>query len=111
MPPTEDPIQSPARPELSVDLRYSVVLTGVSGERLRVAVEIRDLRPELSPAAALELIDAAPSTVRFDLNWWDAKSVAAKLRFAGGIAEIRDPDGEFVYEHYRPPRESKPYPG
>lgn len=108
---TENPDANIARPELSVDMRYSVVLTGVSSERLRVAVEIRDLRPDLSPAAALKLIDAAPSLVRGDLNWWDAKSVVARLRGAGGIAEIHDPDGEYVYEHYRPPREPKPYPG
>jgi|SRR5215469_3273590 len=93
---------------------FSVVVTGVIGDWKPLAALLRQENPGLTPDAARTLLQNLPLMFRDGLEREAAFNLARKLRDARGVVEVRDADGQFVYEHYvevDPRRQPKPYPG
>jgi hypothetical protein len=93
---------------------FAVVVTGIIADWKPLAVLLRQENPDLTSAAARALVQNLPLKFRDGLEREAAFNLARKLRAAQGVVEVRDADGQYVYEHYLevdPQRQPKPYPG
>ncbi len=73
--------------------------------------ELHDILPDLTPAEIKQMADNPPQTLKRELTIDDAKTLARRLRSLRAEVEIRDDQGEFVYENYREIKPPRPYPG
>ena len=67
---------------------FTVTLTGIGGNKIAVIKAVREIT-QLGLKEAKDLVDAAPKPVREGVSKEDAETAAAKLREAGGTAEVK----------------------
>ena len=67
---------------------FSVILTGIGGNKIAVIKAVREIT-QLGLKEAKDLVDAAPKPVREGVSKEDAEAAAAKLREAGGTADVK----------------------
>jgi len=77
-----------AAPVVEEQTEFSVVLTVVGGEKIKVIKVVRELTG-LGLKEAKEVVDGAPKTVKEGVSKEDAEAIKAKLTEVGATVEIK----------------------
>ena len=68
---------------------FTVMLTAVGGQKIKVIKEIRSINPSLGLKEAKAVADSIPSELAKDVSKTEAEEIVKKISEVGGTAEIK----------------------
>lgn len=73
---------------------YRLVLTAPGPNRLKLILELRALRPDLTLEAAKALVDGAPGVIVDRVGYWDLEQVLGRLTRTGAVIETLENEAQ-----------------
>ena len=78
-----------AAPAAEEKTEFTVMLTDVGAEKIKVIKEIRTINPSLGLKEAKEVVDKTPSELVKDVSKAEAEKIKAQIEAVGGKVEIK----------------------